>query len=539
MSNPDVITVVGLLGGSSSGGIAALTLAEVKAKERKEKFLEVINNYRVDRLFNKNWFWAFLYLVVRIAELIAGAMILVAIIVALPIFWPGFSVYLARFGYNAGTFNQIGVGALILFILFALVITIVEPGISLEAFRHWLGKRNLERKLANRIKRGDQGYFRVQDEHCDKLAEAMAAKLRAEPGYLSEMLITKRPDDRSTLANELFVGEIFEAMMPAEFGGDWHNFRPVQNCKSKDGLPICSPQVVLREEPSRIVESLANAVSPRPSPSLREELEACLGQLKQEWQGDASALLSPPRPRPSWILYLCLAVIILAPVPVLLQRASLAPPFDKIYLSLWVLAFGCATVLVLGDRRAWTEWLAMRLKLRTSFETILKRLTSFPVYRTRKGSRVALAKFAYEYGLLNVPAKDLEAGSSLPVALALIKTQAVYFSGADLREDDPDLWFFCDLAMRRIAHTLEKLMVSEGGLSKSDLVGERLPYNTVDGFLFIVGYEYCQKNSCAGAQVCPFYDTKLCDSMLTEGFIYDRQQRHLKKIEWKKDEKEG
>jgi hypothetical protein len=520
-----------------SGGVKIFVDVLARFGERRSEYQEVVNSYKSDKRFSRAWFMAFLYMMAGPLLLISVALIIVAMLIALALFSPGFASHL---GYIIQKLDKIGWGGAAV-VLLSVLLAAVEPRISLERFRHWLQPWSLERKLANRIKRRDSGYFRVQDENCEKLAEAMAFKLRGEPGFLTGMLIKDRPGDRGTLCNELFIGSIFEAMMTEEFGGDWGNFRPIQACLTSDGLPVCSPQVILREEPTQIVSTLAKAVTPRLSSALKTELVACLGQLKREWRGNALGLLSPPVPRPSLGLYLCLVSLIPALLLVLFQLSrglpirpwDFTPPFDKLYLGLWLLAIGGAARFILTERREWREWFGLHLRASNLFETILRRLSSFPMFREREAARVALAKFAYEYGVLDVPARELQLGSSLHVALALLKTKAVYFSGVDLREDDPDLWFFCESAMRRIALYLEDRLVSEeGSLDRSKLVGENLPYNIVDGFLFMVGYKYCKTNSCRAASDCPFLRTELCDSLEAEGFHYDREPRHLKRTEW-------
>ena len=97
--------------------------------------------------------------------------------------------------------------------------------------------------------------------------------------------------------------------------------------------------------------------------------------------------------------------------------------------------------------------------------------------------------------------------------------------------------------MRKVALDLESVVDEElkrnpdafgklGWKSKADLIGEYYAYNIVDGFLFLVGHEFCSINSCKHkTSSCPFAGDDLCDSREEKLFKYDRQEQLFIKTE--------
>jgi hypothetical protein len=195
-----------------------------------------------------------------------------------------------------------------------------------------------------------------------------------------------------------------------------------------------------------------------------------------------------------------------------------------------------AVALILTQPRSWFQWLNLKLRLANRFEIVQDRLKAFEGFHV-KTVRLAFAKFAYEYGMLDIDPKELTLGNSAHLNLALLNTGALWTDATELSMDDSGLLYFSDAAMRKTAVYLEDKLLQEikngffaqlGWKGAGDLVGEYYPYNTVDGALYLIGHQYCSKNACANENGgCPLFRFDLCDSKEEEGFTYDQESRHF------------
>jgi hypothetical protein len=180
----------------------------------------------------------------------------------------------------------------------------LEWGISFNTLRHWLTKRHAERILANRIKRELPGLFRVIDENCDRLANGITARLKANPDWLFGTLIRKRPDDKGTLANELLLGTLFEHFMYKEFGGEWTAFLPIQAHLIND-KPLASPSNIAKMSSVEMKDQLNTFFAAKGKPltkSLRDAITTNLDILKEKYNSSALRILKFARPRFSAIV---------------------------------------------------------------------------------------------------------------------------------------------------------------------------------------------------------------------------------------------
>jgi hypothetical protein len=434
-----------------------------------------------------------------------------------------------------------------------LIVVYLEWGISFNSLRHWFRERNIERILANRIKRDKGGIFKVIDERCEKLAQGIAARLEINPDWLFATLIEQRLDDRETLANELLIGTLFERFMYQQFGGDWNAFRPIQG-HLIDGTPLSSSSNIRQMSALAFVTELNKFFTSKGNSltlNLRNAISANIALLKERYNGSALKLLQFPMPTfAKLVVTLLIISIMLSLVDTIPTLSAWIAQITTEYTWLpglikWlqILGIGFAVVCFLVQPRRWLQWLGIKLQLINRFEMIQNRLERFEGFN-RKADRLAFAKFAYEYGLLKIDPKELKLGSAATLNLALLKTGALWTDASELSATDPDLLHFSDTAMRQTAVYLEDRLIQKinggsavftrlGWQSAADLVGEYYPYNIVDGALFLIGHDHCSNNNCGkvdGAG-CPLFKLDLCDSKQGDGFKYERETQHFTKEE--------
>lgn len=531
----DVIKIVG-------NGLGVATFKEVaeNLKGRSDSFKRIKHAYRGKQGFSSAWLWIFLFLIPRLVELLAGAAVVVALTVLTTAF-PSSSQWLETFlGSNIAThistIGWVGLGVSLL----AGVVLVKEPEWSYRFLRHWLAlKGETERLLAYRAKRGEKGIFKVAESRCDELAGCILAKLEEDKDWVTGALIDHRPNDADTVANELFLGSIFEVGDYKTFGGTWENFKPIQDFKLS-GRPICSPSNLDRLSVDELLNELENFFSDRGNRLKRvlvDDLRSALATLKNQYGGNVRrALERLRRPRRFRLalsfLSVAVAATLLARVP---QLASWAAQAGSVIYALWAIAVLGLLWTLARDWHEWWLWSRARLRLVNDFELIQDRLRVFELFERKRSLRLAFTKFAFEFGLVDFSEQQLRLGAAGYVGLALLKTGAVWTKDVEkVRAADRGLVFFSEQAMRRIADTYRGRVVRAGAPAKS-LKGEHSPYNVIDGFLYLVGHKYCKHNHCGtvAEPECPFAKTKLCDSFTSKGFIYEWEDREfvLRKLE--------
>ncbi len=543
MSETETLKTIGTaLGIVNAFSSRVLVGAQEYIQTRRKGYRMVCDQYEDVPRFSKRWFWVFLFLVSRSVEIV-GSLVFV---LALVLFLASVKLLPAWLGGDGGvelkTFVVLGVAGVFVAAIAYLVLR-WEPGWSYSLFRHWLRRRDLERILANRIKtHGDEideaGIFSVDEIPCEKVGRGMAEWLAGHPDYLSGTLLENSPpQDPATLANELFVGELFESLMD-EFDAEWTRFRCVQEIE-ENGEPLLSPANVRALKPEALVRRLLDELEQREGvtwfpDALRRGLERNLALLASKYQGSALGLFAMPPPIFSLALGALFVTVVAFSIPLLgtaLQEGSLL--VERFSLAGWMALWAVWLVFLIAFLRlAVRQWpaLARSLRLMNGFEIVEHRLKDFAIYRGRWGARMALAKFAFEYGLLDIDPRELRLGRVGPVVLALLKTGCVKTDAERLSGGDEDLMRFAEEAMRRIAAHLEARLSELPGWSRP-LEGEDDPYNMVDGFLFLVGYEHCAEHGCARTSgstkkppsSCPLFAAEVCDSARDKRFEYDRE----------------
>jgi hypothetical protein len=540
----DVRTVITMV--ANFGGLPIVTKSVEQVSKRKTQYKDVCSAYSHDAHFSKLWLWCFVFALPTLVT-VAGILLVFTFILIVLAMIQSVNETLSRLPYGKSvidTLPTIGLAGVVIAILCALFL-IFEPRISLRWARYWLKARQSERVLAARIKQDEGGVLKVTDDNCDQLAKAIADKLEASPDWLFGTLLDDRPSDPNTLANELFFGEMFEAMMFDKFGGDWKAFRPVQG-QQLNNTPISSTSNLKRVSAADFTDKLQvffETQGIRLTQPLREALRVNTARLQSDFESEALQILSFRKPR-YWMLLLSSILVLAIACALIAVRhlGYLSATAESVEFWTKILALlGSSGFVLFALREAdsrWWSWLRIKLGLANRFEVVLERLKRFKVYDSRIAARRAFAKFAFEYGLLPIPPEDLKLNNASQITLVLLKTGVLWTDASSFSGEDEALSHFSDLAMRKIAGFLKTILeqriaagsqtFAELGLkSGADLIGEYDPYNIVDGALFLIGYDYCRSNACAESHECPFRDTGLCDALKRMQFKYDRNSNQF------------
>lgn len=541
----------------NAAGFFIANAAGTNYKSRLPGYRRVRDIYTSTAGFSRFWFWLFIFLLlialIVIGLLVAVVAVLIIVLGISPraISWmqslPGGSWLIERLPIIGwlGVALSIAAGALVPY----------EPQISLRFLRHWLSGKQSERILAYRIKMGMPGVFKIDEENCEKLAQGIADGLEVSPDWLSGALLQDRPHDKTTLANELFIGTLFEALMYEPFGGDWKEFQPVQE-KEFEGSALCSPVNIRQLSPSDFVTKMDEVFTNRGTPlttNLKKALRENIALLRDTYGGMVSRILQFEAPKLAMLAVAFLITSVVLSLIMVPGSTGSISEFLGLHTSTALFLRTVRVISVVGlatlffiQRGHWTEWLRLKVRLINKFEMVQERLERFDVFRDRPLARMALAKFSYEYGLLAIDPKELMLGRASQINLVLLKTRALWTDAAEppasLPASDEDLRYFADATIRRIANYLESILVDKmtkgsnalaalGLKSPADLIGLYYPYNIVDGFLYLVGDQYCSRDACGDLTDtdCPFLKRKVCDSIKGDRFAYDREPRLFKK----------
>src|SRR5262249_45028368 len=141
--------------------------------------------------FSNPWFWSFLFFVLNFFILVGIMLALLAVLILITAL-PGGVGWLTRicgtwFVQHLSTLGWIGC-----VISFAgLIVVYLEWIISFNSLRHWLRKRQIERILANRIKRDLPGIFKIINENCEDVAKGISDRLKTNPDWLFGTLVKR------------------------------------------------------------------------------------------------------------------------------------------------------------------------------------------------------------------------------------------------------------------------------------------------------------------------------------------------------------
>jgi hypothetical protein len=420
--------------------------------------------------------------------------------------------------------------------LIGYVILTLEPSMSLRKTSWLFGVA--EQTLADRIRRGDEGVFRVDDDRCERLAESIHTKLRDEPTYISDALLEPH-GDRARLANELVVGGLLEGVasqVHRGFGGAWEAYRPIQN-HVWNGRPVLAAESIRQAEPRQLAAAINAFFTDRGlalSLTVEGLLEDLLRRLRDQWHGNASRLFSFPSPPWKDLVYGCAVSAALYGISAGMFGVFGIKPWPFAtghYLAMTgklavVIAALTVVLAMLTNPAPWLVWLALTLRLVTKFGVVGRRLRGLKRFGDRDGMRRAQAKFAWEFGLFKADPQYVPVGSQKALLVSL-KTGALAVSGTErVSGADQDLWTFGELIIRKVGAHLRNLYRRSPIYASTD--GQYDADNTVDGFLHRVGYRFCHVRACsAGAaqDQCPFREAAVCDVIradTTQEWRYER-----------------
>lgn len=420
--------------------------------------------------------------------------------------------------------------------LFGQAMLGLEQSVSLSRCAWLFGVA--EQRLADRLRRGDDGVFRIDEDRCALLAEQIHAKLRAEPMYISGALLETHPD-RARLANELVVGGLLEGVASREhrgFGGDWQDYQPIQNHQFTD-RPILSADVVRQTAPRQLATAINAFFAGRGhglSLTVEGLLEDVLRRIQLDLNGDGSRLFSFAAPPWRQLAYSSVgAAILYGAVAAVFYLAGAKPwPWGGTRCLVMVVQLVAliAVLSVVGtllrSPGPWLVWLAESLRLVTRFDIVERRLRGLKRFGDREGMRRAQAKFAWEFGLFQANPRHVPLGSQKGLLVSL-KTGALVVSGVErVSGADQDLWAFGELTIRTVGDHLRRLYAAVPIYASTQ--GQYDADNTVDGVLHRVGYKYCQARACAQAvpaDDCPFRLANVCDVIradTTQEWSYER-----------------
>lgn len=524
---------------SSAGFLSAQRESQRRARDGDR----VRSAYRGDP-FSRIRFWLFLHGPHSVLLLLYVGVVIVTLFVLaclIPAFKGVISPYLTADGGSNWTDDSHLQALSILGLMVAVVVLGLqwwEPRLAFGFLKHWAAGGEAERRLAARIKRQKAGLLRVDHHVCEHIATATAERLARDPDWLLGALIPPHAD-AATLANELMFGTMFETLMYSEFGGRWEKFVRIQQMRVEGGHALASPAAVLGTPPADYANEVRARFAPEVNLSgrLAKAVEHNAGVLRHSYSGSVTNLVQPSRPA-AWpvVAVLCAIGCLALPWPrqiwLVLLAPQVGPTWSALIVDLVTIAAVLGLVLVVyRNLRGWTDAALRAARLATSFERVVHHLRELQVFRTYPVARVAFAKFLYEYGLLKCEEDELVLGQAKPIKLALLKTGAVWSDAVEL-EDDDDLDYFCDSAMRVIADELRSrfagmiardpaTLARLGVTGLGDLKGEKNPYNMVDGFLYLLGSEFCEGNACENPQAdCPLMGYGLCQGR--KGYRLDR-----------------
>lgn len=171
----------------------------------------------------------------------------------------------------------------------------------------------------------------------------------------------------------------------------------------------------------------------------------------------------------------------------------------------------------IGQPNLWNSFL-IRLKLSSMFELVDKRLTKFEPYPTRSGNRLVLIKIMAVRAVWNIPLKELEFPFAAWQCVFLLRSGIITTDLEKFDSYDPDFAWFRNEALRRLTAFVLGLLGRRSASDKETIKGVIRSELDLEGamiltdtFLWKVGIDYCQVNSCSEeGTTCPFGDLAIC-----------------------------
>jgi len=361
----------------------------------------------------------------------------------------------------------ISLGALV-FGLLIIVFTSFSFARVYNSFHFILPKYQYQQRLASRVDRDTDGYFYINNEQGEKIARRIVKRVLENPSWYTQSEVYT-PSVCAELAsakyaNFLFFGELVEA----KAGGG----RPMERWQWLTEVYKKKPDLF---EPTRLKQIMKEG---RFANTLVDEM-AKYSKTRDPFVGGLYDVLN-------------------------FGVARLGKHFKY-------------DARNIGQMNAWNR-LLLRVRRRSMFQVVDKRLTKFKPYKKRSGNRLVLIKLMVIRKLWNIPVEELEFPFSAWQSVFLLRSKVISTDLEKFSTYDPDFAWFRNAALRalttQVKDSLDVLSETEKEemkrIIKSELDSSSAMILT-DTFLWKVGYECCSVNSCGEeGTICPFGSLAIC-----------------------------
>lgn len=323
-------------------------------------------------------------------------------------------------------------------------------------------------RLASRIDRNTDGYFYIDDDESGKIAGQIVDGVLDHPDWYGEGLVYKPESSAeiasSNYANYMFFGELVEAK--AGGGRTMERWGWITTVYKKNPEFFTPTQIEQLAKQGKFAETLVDQMakySPNKDPfiePLYKVLDSGVARLSKHFNCDARKI---------------------------------------------------------GQPNLWDRFL-IRLQLSSMFELVNNRLTKFEPYPTRSGNRLVLIKIMATRTVWDIPLKQLEFPFAAWQCVFLLRSRIITTDLEKFDSFDADFAWFRNEALRRLTAfvlgSIGRRSASDKetikGIIRSELDLEGAMILT-DTFLWKVGIDYCQVNSCSqDGTTCPFGDLAIC-----------------------------